>query len=59
MVPGMATTFDMHSPPVARRGLTRDEVMTAREVSEGVLEGVIRAFSWMPMVWVRVVERAG
>ncbi len=34
MVPGMATTFDMHSPPVARRGLTRDEVMTAREVAD-------------------------
>ncbi len=30
----MATTFDMHSPPAGRRGLTRDEVMTAREVSE-------------------------
>ncbi len=34
MVPGMATTYEMHSAPAARRGLTREEVMTAREVAE-------------------------
>jgi len=31
----MATTrFEMQSPAAARRGLTRDEVMTAREVAD-------------------------
>ncbi len=30
----MATTFDMQASPSRRVGLTRDEVMTAREVSE-------------------------
>lgn len=35
MVSAMAlSTFDMHSPAAARRGLTRDEVMTAREVAD-------------------------
>jgi len=28
------STFDMHSPAATRRGLTRDEVMTAREVAD-------------------------
>jgi len=31
----MATTLEMQTaPPAARRGLTRDEVLTAREVAE-------------------------
>ncbi len=34
IVPGMATTYEMQASPSRRVGLTRDEVMTAREVAD-------------------------
>lgn len=33
-MPAMATTIHEPGPAVGRRGLTRDEVLTAREVAE-------------------------